>query len=77
MKNVQISFDENLLKAVDRFATTTKLSRSAVVRKALKRWLKEQEVKEFENQWIRKLKQHPDEAEDLDTWVQAEHWSNT
>ncbi len=37
MKNVQISFDENLLEEVDRFAASEKISRSAIVRKALKK----------------------------------------
>ena len=39
MKNVQISFDENLLDAVDRFAASAKISRSAIIRKALSDWL--------------------------------------
>jgi len=41
MKNVQISFDENLLKSVDGLAASTRLSRSAIVREALRRWIKE------------------------------------
>ena len=39
MKNVQISFDEDLLHAVDQVAGAIRLSRSAVVREALTRWL--------------------------------------
>jgi len=41
MKNVQISFDENLLSTVDRIASSSNLSRSAVVREALKAWIRE------------------------------------
>ncbi|MBW1801627.1 MAG: ribbon-helix-helix protein, CopG family, partial [Deltaproteobacteria bacterium] len=64
MKNVQISFDENLLKAVDRLASSVKSTRSAVVREALKHWIREQRIKEFEDQWIGSLKEMPDESKD-------------
>ena len=54
MKNVQISFDEKLLKTIDRFATSSRLTRSAVVREAVKTWVRQKEVKEFEDEWIKK-----------------------
>jgi len=57
MKNVQISFDEQLLKTIDRFATSSKLTRSAVVREAVKTWIRQKEIKEFEDDWIKKLKE--------------------
>ena len=75
MKNVQISFDENLLEAVDRLAAYSKTSRSAVVREALKRWIREKEIKEFEDQWIGRLKQKADESEEAEVWIKTQHWS--
>ena len=36
MKKVNISFDENLLRAVDQLAAVYKLSRTAMMRKALR-----------------------------------------
>ena len=56
MKNVHISFDEELLATVDRFAASSQLSRSAVVREALKSWIRGKQVEAFEDEWIRKLK---------------------
>ena len=47
MKNVQISFDEDLLKAIDRFAMSSRLTRSAVVREAVKTWVRQKKVKEI------------------------------
>lgn len=76
MKNVQISFDEDLLEAVDNYASSAKLTRSAIVRESLRNWLKENEIRKFENQWIRSLKQGPDDAEDAETWIEAQQWSD-
>ena len=76
MKNVQISFDENLLDAVDRFAASAKISRSALIREALKRWIQEREIKEFEDQWIQSIKKNPDDSKDADVWADAQEWSD-
>ena len=75
MKNVQISFDEQLLKTIDRFATSSKLTRSAVVREAVEIWIRQKEIKEFEDAWIKKLKENPVDPDDPEVWVKAEKWS--
>ena len=76
MKNVQISFDENLLKTIDRITASDKLTRSAVVREALENWIRQREIQEFEEAWIRKLKEIPDDITDSETWLQAEQWGD-
>jgi len=76
MKNVQISFDENLLNTIDNIAAASQTSRSAVVRDALKNWIKQKEIKAFENDWIRKLKENRDDISDTDAWMDAEHWGD-
>jgi metal-responsive CopG/Arc/MetJ family transcriptional regulator len=76
MKNVQISFDEELLETVDALAASSQRSRSAVVREALKTWIRRQQVEEFEDAWIRKLKENPQEQEEADAWVEANSWSD-
>jgi metal-responsive CopG/Arc/MetJ family transcriptional regulator len=76
MKNVQISFDEQLLKTIDRFATSSRLTRSAVVREAVKTWVRQKKVKEFEDDWIKKLKESPEDMDDSEAWMKAEEWSN-
>ena len=73
MKKVHISLDENLLRAIDRLAAAYKLSRSAMVREALKNWIPQREIQEFEEAWIRKLKEKPDDIADSETWLHADH----
>lgn len=76
MKNVQISFDENLLKTIDRMAASCQLSRSAMVREALENWIRQKEIQEFEKTWISKLKESPDETTNSEAWLQAENWED-
>ena len=76
MKNVQIRFDENLLRTIDRLAASYKLSRSAMVREALKNWIPQREIQEFEEAWIRKLKESPDDNTDSETWLNTEQWED-
>ena len=76
MKNVQISFDEQLLKTIDRIATSSRLTRSAVVREAVKTWIRQKEIKEFEDDWIKKLKENPVDLNDSEVWLKAEKWSD-
>ena len=74
MKKVHISLDENILKTIDHIAASFHLSRSAMVREALKNWIRQREIQEFEETWIRKLKENPDDITDSETWLQAERW---
>ena len=76
MKNVQISFDEKLLQTVDRYATSSQLTRSAVVREAVKTWVRQKEIDEFEDAWISKLREGPSETEDSDAWINVEKWGD-
>ena len=76
MKNVQISFDEQLLRTIDRFATSSRLTRSAVVREAVETWIRQKEIKEFEDDWIKKLKESPVDLDDSEVWLKAEKWSD-
>jgi metal-responsive CopG/Arc/MetJ family transcriptional regulator len=76
MKNVQVSFDEELLKTIDRFATLSRLTRSAVVREAVRTWIRQKEIKEFEDEWINKLNERTGDIDDSDAWMKAEEWSD-
>ena len=76
MKNVQISFDENLLKTVDRLAESSELSRSAIVRAAVKTWIRQRKTKEFEDEWIGKLRENPPDLYQSEAWLDAESWSD-
>jgi metal-responsive CopG/Arc/MetJ family transcriptional regulator len=76
MKNVQISFDEDLLKTIDQFAASSQLTRSAAVREAVKTWIRQEEIKKFEDEWIRKLNENPEDLEDSEAWIKAEKWGD-
>ena len=76
MKNVQISFDEELLETVDKVATTSQMSRSAIVREALKNWLRQRQVKEFEEAWTAKLREVPQDSGEAEAWLSADSWSD-
>jgi metal-responsive CopG/Arc/MetJ family transcriptional regulator len=79
MKNVQISFDEDLLKTIDQFAASSQLTRSAAVREAVKTWIRREEIKKFEDEWIRKLNENPEnpeDTEDSEAWIKAEKWGD-
>ncbi len=76
MKNVQISFDEDLLNEVNNMVASTRLSRSAIVREALRRWIREKEIKKFEDEWIKKLKENPDDTQEANAWIKIEQWGD-
>jgi metal-responsive CopG/Arc/MetJ family transcriptional regulator len=75
MKKVQISFDEKLLETVDRVVVSSQMSRSAIVREALKNWLRQRQIKEFEDEWIAKLRESPQDSEEAEAWLSAESWT--
>jgi metal-responsive CopG/Arc/MetJ family transcriptional regulator len=76
MKNVQISLDENLIRAVDKAAQPLHLKRSHVVRLALQDWLRRQTLDQFEREWIDALGKHPDDAHRAEAWRDAQSWSD-
>ncbi|RLC19559.1 MAG: hypothetical protein DRI57_06905 [Deltaproteobacteria bacterium] len=55
--------------------SATRVSRSEIINDAVRRWLKEREAMSFEAEWIEKLRQHPDDPEDAEIWMQAQAWS--
>jgi metal-responsive CopG/Arc/MetJ family transcriptional regulator len=76
VKNVQISFDEDLLNEVNSMVASTRLSRSAIVREALRRWIREKKIKKFEDEWIKKLKENPDDTQEANAWIKIEQWGD-
>ena len=76
MKNIQISFDEELLKTIDRFAADSRQTRSAVVREAVKTWVRQKEIDAFEDEWVQKLKKTPQDDVDSDAWIKAKQWGD-
>jgi metal-responsive CopG/Arc/MetJ family transcriptional regulator len=75
MKNVQISIDEETLRHVDQAAEPLGLTRSEIVRQALRQWLRRRVVDRFEQEWIAALAKTPDESERADAWLLPESWT--
>jgi metal-responsive CopG/Arc/MetJ family transcriptional regulator len=77
MKNVHISLDEETLHRVDRAAKPLGLSRSEVVRQALRQWLRQRAVEGFEQGWITALQEQPDDPDLADVWLGTQRWSRS
>jgi metal-responsive CopG/Arc/MetJ family transcriptional regulator len=76
MKNTQISFDEKILNEIDRVAASSRKTRSAIVREAVKAWLNRKWIQDFEDQWIKKLIENPEEVDESEAWMDADHWGD-
>ena len=75
MKKIRISFDEDLLAAIDDFAASSRRTRSAVIREAVKSWLRKKQVQEFEDKWIKRLKENPQHDKEVQSWMKVQSWS--
>ena len=75
MKNVQVTIDEGTLSRVDRVGKPLGLNRSAIVRQALREWLRRHAVDTFERDWIAALERKPDEASRAEAWKDLQSWS--
>lgn len=74
MKNVQVTIDESTLSRVDRVGKPLGLNRSAIVRAALRDWLRRQTVDAFERDWIAALEKRSDDASRAGLWRDAQAW---
>lgn len=76
MKTIPIIFDEELLKEIEHIVSISHMSYSDIVNKVMKNWLKDKEIKTFEDEWIEKLRETPDDPEDAEKWIQYQVWSD-
>lgn len=74
MQTVQIVLDEALLAAADEAARREKLNRSALVREALRHYLKRRRIEELEQRDRQGFERLPDESGDAGFWEQAAAW---
>ncbi len=74
MQTVQIVLDEALLRAADQAARQAKLNRSALVREALKDYLKKLQTLERERQDREGYQRLPESAEEQLDWEQEAAW---
>ncbi len=74
MKRITLRIDENILGSIDRMATESGTSRSAIVREALKHWIRMDDIPRFEREWVNKLKEHPNDLNHSDAWMNVQPW---
>ena len=73
MEIIQIVIDKELLQATDRVAKRARLKRSALVREALREYLKKSHYRELERRDRDGYGQQPD-ARDLAAWEGVATW---
>ena len=74
MQTVQIVIDEELLKAADRVAQQNKVNRSALVREALREYLKKLHYRELERRDREGYEREPHAVGDLAVWEGVAAW---
>jgi len=74
METIQVVIDEDLLRATDRVAERTKMKRSALVREALREYLKRARYQELERRDREGYEKHPATGE-LVAWEGVATWA--
>ncbi len=73
METIQVVLDEDLLRAADRAAKRTKVNRSALVRQALREYLKKMHYQELERRDRKGYEKRPD-TDELTAWEGVAAW---
>jgi metal-responsive CopG/Arc/MetJ family transcriptional regulator len=76
MKTVQMTLDDELVKAVDRVSRELGTTRSAFTRKALREALVKHRIEEMERQHRQGYEQHPVAAEEFSVWETEQDWGD-
>ena len=76
MRTIQMTLDDNLVKAVDRIAKELKTSRSAFTRKALQDALIRYNLEQLEQKHRRGYEQQPVTADEFSVWETEQAWGD-
>jgi metal-responsive CopG/Arc/MetJ family transcriptional regulator len=74
MQTIQVVLDAKLLKAADQAAKRRKLNRSALIREALRAYIKRMHEFDLEERDRRGYLAEPQRREEFDTWESAATW---
>lgn len=74
MKTIQMTIDEQLLKAVDRLTRIRKTTRSALVREALQAEIRRERVRADERRHAEGYARQPVEQGEFDLWLNEQDW---
>ena len=76
MKTVQMTLDEDLVKAVDRISKQLHTSRSAFTRKALREALARHSLEQLERKHRHGYERDPVAAEEFSVWEREQAWGD-
>jgi metal-responsive CopG/Arc/MetJ family transcriptional regulator len=76
MRTVQMTIDEDLMKAVDRMVERLNTTRSAFARAALRRALRDQETSLKERKHRRGYEELPVDDEEFSVWEAEQEWGD-
>lgn len=74
VQTIQVVLDKQLLRAADRAARQSKLNRSALIREALRAYLKQLNARERERRDREGYERVPDDEAALAVWEQVAKW---
>lgn len=76
MRTIQMTLDDNLVKAVDRVSKELHTSRSAFARKALREALVRYKLEQLERKHRRGYQQNPVETDEFSVWETEQAWGD-
>jgi CopG family transcriptional regulator / antitoxin EndoAI len=76
MRTIQMTLDEDLVKAVDRVSKELCTSRSAFARKALRDALARYRIEQLEHKHRRGYERHPVAAGEFSAWETEQAWGD-
>lgn len=76
MRTIQMTLDDDLVKAVDRVSKELSTSRSAFARKALRDALARYNLEQLEQKHRRGYEQHPVAADEFSVWEAEQAWGD-
>jgi metal-responsive CopG/Arc/MetJ family transcriptional regulator len=76
MRTIQMTLDDNLVKAVDRVAKELHTNRSAFTRKALQDALVRYQQEQLESKHRQGYQQHPVTSNEFSVWESEQAWGD-
>ncbi len=76
MRTIQMTLDDDLVKAVDRISKQLRTSRSAFTRKALREALARHNLEQLERKHRHGYEQHPVATDEFSVWETEQTWGD-
>lgn len=76
MRTIQMTLDDDLVKAVDRVSKELRTSRSAFTRKALQEALARYQIEQLEHKHRRGYEQSPVATDEFSVWETEQAWGD-